>query len=94
MYLLKTTLIKALSGNQNKPVIVTELQAEPWTQKGVPDTALEEQARLFTPQDFKDIIEYTKKTGFDETYLWGIEWWYFMAQKGYPQYLDFSKTLF
>lgn len=94
MYQLKAALIKALSGNQNKQVIVTELQVEPWVQKAIPDTALEQQTRLFTPQDFKDIIQYTQKTGFDEAYLWGVEWWYWMDKQGYPQYLDFAKQLF
>lgn len=94
MYQLKAALIKGLSAAREKKIIISELQAEPWVQKGVPDTDLEEQIRLFPLQDFKDIIEYTQKTGFDEAYLWGVEWWYWIAQKGYPKYLDYVKQLF
>lgn len=78
----------------NKKTIIAELQAEPWTQKAIPDTPLEQQIKLFTLQDLQDTIKYAQKTGFDEAYLWGVEWWFWMAQKGYPQYLDFAKTLF
>lgn len=94
MYQLKSNMVRKLFAHKNLKTIITELQAEPWVQKGVPDTALKEQIRLFSLQDFKDIIEYTQKTGFDEHYMWGVEWWYWMAQKGYPEYLDYAKTLF
>ena len=94
MYILKSSLVKNLSGTKDKKIMVTELQAEPWTQQAITDTVLEEQAKLFSLQDFKNIIQYSQKTGFDEHYLWGVEWWYWMESQGYPQYLDFAKELF
>lgn len=66
----------------NKKTIIIELQAEPWLQQ------------LFTVKDFKANIEFSQKTGFDQVYLWGAEWWYYMAEQGHPEYLDYAKTLF
>lgn len=95
MYSLKTALIKALSGNQNKQVIVTELQAEPWLSGRDPkENSPQRQSQLFSLADFKTHIEYAKKTGFDEHYLWGVEWWYWMDKNGFPQYLDYARSLF
>ena len=78
-----------------KKTIIAELQAEPWS----PDNSLaltdvEKQTEIFSVNDFKDNVSYAKDTGFEEDYLWGVEWWYFMAQNGYPEYLDYAKTLF
>lgn len=94
MYLLKSTLARRLFAPNNQKTIISELQAEPWLQKGALDTSLDEQVKLFSVGDFKGNIEFAKKTGFDENYLWGVEWWYFMAAHGYPQYLEYARTLF
>ena len=26
-------------------------------------------------------VEYASRTGFDEIYLWGVEWWYWLREK-------------
>lgn len=80
--------------SSNKKTIIAELQSEPWVQKAVTDTPLEQQIKLFSLADFQSNINYAQKTGFDEAYFWGVEWWYWMAENGYPQYLDFAKPLF
>ncbi|MDP4001247.1 MAG: beta-galactosidase [bacterium] len=58
-----------------------ELQAEPWFNDSIESTDLEIQNTLMNSKIFKDNIEYAKKTGFKEHYLWGVEWWYWMAHK-------------
>ncbi len=30
----------------------------------------------------KDNVEYAQKVGMPRTYLWGVEWWYWMIKKG------------
>ena len=45
-------------------------------------------------EKFNENIEYAKKTGFDEMYLWGVEWWYWMKQKGDNSYWNRVKELF
>lgn len=92
-YSLKSNLVRDVFANNNRKTIIVELQAEPWLANGNFPPA-EQQAKLFTPEDFKNYINFAGKTGFDEAYLWGSEWWYFMAEHGHPEYLNFAKTLF
>lgn len=94
MYPVKSDLVRKLFAPQNSKTIISEFQAEPWVQKSIPDTSLEQQLELFSIEDFQNNIEFGKKTGFEDMYLWGAEWWFYMAQQGYPQYLEYAKTLF
>ncbi len=41
-----------------------------------------------------EIIAYAHETPFIEQYLWGVEWWYYMREKGYPEYWAAMKVLF
>lgn len=93
-YPVKSNIVRKIFAPQNQKTIIAELQTEPWTQKAIPDTSLEEQTRLFSVNDLKNNINYAKKTGFDEIYLWGVEWWFWADKMGYPQYLEYAKTLF
>lgn len=77
----------------NKPIIVSELQAEPWGPKLNYQLSLEEQFKSMNLTQFYDNIEYAKAVGFPEVYLWGAEWWYWMRQKGYPEYWEYIKTI-
>jgi len=65
----------------NKKVIVGELQAEPWGPKLLYESPIEEQEKSMNLEMFKSNIEFAKKTGLDEFYLWGAEWWYWMKTK-------------
>jgi hypothetical protein len=64
-----------------KPIIVSELQAEPWGPKLIYDLTLEEQEKSMSVTQFYDNIEYAKQVGFPENYLWGAEWWYWLKTK-------------
>ncbi len=64
-----------------KEVWNVELQMEPWFINGAFNTPLEIQNSLMNPKVFNENIEYAKKIGFAENYLWGVEWWYWMAKK-------------
>ena len=92
-YYLKSSLIKNIFARHQERIIIAELQAEPWLADGnlLPP---QEQVKLFTMGNFKSYVDFARKTGFDEAYLWGVEWWYYMAANGYLQYLDYAKTLF
>jgi hypothetical protein len=37
-----------------------------------------------TFENFRKIIEFARKTGFDEFYFWGAEWWYWV-KNNFPQ---------
>jgi len=75
--------------------IVIELQAEPWANGWVKNVPLEEQ---FITMDEKKLVEnvtYARRVGFDEIYLWGVEWWYWLkVEKNYPALWDTGRALF
>jgi hypothetical protein len=65
----------------HKDLVGVELQAEPWLLAGVFNTDLVTQKSLMNPKIFQSHIEYAQKVGFSDNYLWGVEWWYWMAKK-------------
>ncbi len=95
-YRVKSQAVKTLTGQPNQATVVSELQAEPWITNNqdlikIDPKVLEQQ---FPVSELKSNISYAKETGFPKIYLWGIEWWYYMRDKGYPGYLDYAKTIF
>ncbi len=61
-------------------VVGVELEAEPWLADSVSRIDLNTQMTLMNPKIFKENIEYAKQAGFAENYLWGTEWWYWLAK--------------
>lgn len=64
-----------------KKIIGVELQAEPWFVAGAEQTDLQTQFSLMNPKIFERNVNYAKQVGFEENYLWGVEWWYWLAKK-------------
>lgn len=78
-----------------KEVFISELQAEPWTKDvSALDMPLTEQVKIFTVENFKENVEYAKKTHFKKIDLWGVEWWYWVKNQGHPEYWEYAKGLF
>ena len=78
-----------------KEVICVELQAEPWGPTLLYNLPLEEQKKTMNLERFKENINYAKKTGLKEFYLWGTEWWYWLKEKqGDPGIWQEAKKLF
>jgi len=91
-YWRKAQLIKNIFG---KKVICIELQAEPWGPRLLYDLSLEEQEKTMDLKQFQKNIEFAKKTGLDEIYLWGAEWWYWLKTKqNQPEIWQEAKKLF
>lgn len=93
-YRIKSDLVRQFFAPLNQKTIIVELQAETWSNKTLPETPIEAQLKNFSLQQFKDTVDFAKKTGFDEIYLWGAEWWYYLSQHGHPEYLQYAKSLF
>lgn len=74
-YSRRAQLIDKLFG---KKVINVELQAEPWCQTPLWQCTFEEQNKTMNLEQFKKNVEFARKTGIDEFYLWGVEWWYWL----------------
>lgn len=94
LYNLHSQIIKNIFAPDNQKTIVIELQAEPWFGSGESLQDLTNQVKKFPVNKMKSYVNFAQKTGFDEIYLWGVEWWYLMAENGHPEYLDYAKTLF
>ena len=91
-YWRKAQIIKTFF---NKKVICVEFQAEPWGPHLLYDSPLEEQQKSMDLQRFQQNIDFAGKTGLDEFYLWGGEWWYWMKEKqNQPQIWEEAKKLF
>lgn len=91
-YHRKTLIINKIFG---KEVINVELQAEPWGPELLHDLPLEEQEKSMNLNRFQKNINFAKKTGFKEFYLWGAEWWYWMKTKqNKPEIWEEAKKLF
>jgi len=91
-YKLKYNLVSLLFGKE--PSLIIELSAEPWLIDTVVSTPIDVQIQRMDVAKMQEIISFAKMTGFDTEYLWGAEWWYWMKQRGHPEFWDFGKTIF
>ena len=75
--------------------IVIELQAEPWGPKPFQYLSSEERARTMDYDKFVEMIEFSRQTGFEEFYFWGVEWWYWeKINQNNSQIWEEAKLLF
>ncbi|MGK2848596.1 MAG: hypothetical protein ACSLEX_00810 [Minisyncoccota bacterium] len=89
----KALLVRILTKQEH--LVVIELQAEPWASGWVADASLEEQFRTMDEHKLRENVEYAKRVGFPEMYLWGGEWWYWMkTKKDYPALWETGQELF
>ena len=88
----KALFIKIFANQKN--IIISELQGEPWGPKWLSEMSLEEQYKSMSPQKLEDIAEYARKTNFSESYLWGAEWWYWLkTTQNHPEMWDAAKII-
>jgi hypothetical protein len=79
--------------NPGKKIIIAELQAEPWTTKGITNTPIEEQFRTMGMSQFRYLTGFGKDLGYSSQYLWGVEWWYWMKTQNHPEFWEAAKLL-
>lgn len=77
-----------------KPVLLIELSAEPWLTEPMIATPIATQLTRMDVEKFDEIVEYASRTHFEEQYLWGVEWWYWMRDRGHPEFWDRAKKLY
>lgn len=88
---IKTSIIEHLFGP--KESLLIELSLEPWLLQPIKDTPLEISMDRMSIDKFNEIIRFAQKTGFEDQYLWGAEWWYFMKEKNHPEYWERAKEI-
>ncbi len=92
---LKEKIVRFIIQDYEKKFLVIELGLEPWLKRQPYETTPEEQQQVFDFPFFVDSLRYAKETGFDEYYLWGAEWWYWMNVKHNDQrFWDEARKLF
>lgn len=74
--------------------VVIELQAEPWGPKPYQDLSQADRDRTMNLEKFKEMTKFSSQTGFQEFYLWGVEWWYWEMREGRPEVWNYAKGLF
>jgi len=77
-----------------KPSLVIELSTEPWLLQPITETPLNIQLDRMGMDKFNEMIDFSKKTGFDTFYLWGGEWWYWMRDHGHPEFWERAKQIY
>lgn len=89
-YQLRSTVV----ASWRKSIIVTELQAEPWAGKAIADMTPEESLKWMPLTKIQDNIRFATRVGFGEVYLWGVEWWYWLHEQGYPEIWNGLKEVY
>lgn len=89
------TLKTYLAGANPAEVINMELQMEPWVPKGKMIHLTEAQIdKSMSVDQFRANAQYAINAGFKQTYVWGIEWWYWQKLYGNLDYWNIGKSLF
>ena len=91
-YARKANLIKLLFNPIS--IIAVEVQVEPWGPKAIKDMNSTEQDKSMSFEQFNKNINYVQRTGFDEAYLWGVEWWYWRKMNGDDRFWNQAQQLF
>jgi hypothetical protein len=83
-----------LAGKEPSTTIVAELQAEPWPShfQKVQNITASEAAKSFTVRQFTTNAEIARRTGFQQAYFWGVEWWYWLKVKGDSSIWDVARS--
>jgi hypothetical protein len=76
---VKAGLTELLTGVDR--FVGVELQAEPWFADDISRTDLKVQFELMNSKILVENVQYARKTGLEDHYLWGVEWWYWLAKK-------------
>lgn len=75
-------------------IIITELQAEPWAPGPITDLDIEHQLGFMNPRELEKNLSFVRRAGFPEVYLWGVEWWYWLKEKGHPEMWQAADRVF
>ncbi len=76
----------------HKQLMITELQLEPWLPVSIAQAPLDTQFKELPFSSFREYIGYAKETGIARVYLWGVEWWYWLAQHGHSEYWNYVRN--
>jgi len=85
---LRASLIEAI---QHRPVIIHELQMEPWGPVDFKNLSIAEQNKSMSTSQISKSFMFARQLNIKEMYLWGGEWWYWRKVNGDPTIWDTVK---
>ncbi len=91
-YRVKDKVMRIVYGD--KETILIELSAEPWLLEPIVDVPLETQFTRMNLEKFEDILAYAEDTRYEQQYLWGAEWWYWLMLQDRPEMWERGKQLY
>jgi hypothetical protein len=91
-YRAKETLMEWRYGQ--KETVLIELSAEPWLLEPIVDVPIPVQFTRMNLQKFEDILTYAASTRYEQQYLWGAEWWYWLKLQDRPEMWERGLQLF
>ncbi len=91
-YRVKDKAMRLVNGD--KETVLIELSAEPWLLEPIIAVPIETQFTRMNLEKFEDILTYAEGTHYEKQYLWGAEWWYWLALQDRPEMWERGKKLF
>ncbi|MBI4138813.1 beta-galactosidase [Candidatus Uhrbacteria bacterium] len=89
LYERKALLLKPFGVRK---VYVSEFQMEPWSNRRLPDTPLDEQFKTFDLAQMRSNFRFAERMHLSPVDFWGIEWWYWMKEtQGHPEFWEEAK---
>lgn len=72
-----------------REIYVSEFQMEPWSNKALTETPVEDQLTSMNLNQMKANFSFAERMGVPAVDFWGIEWWVWMKEKaGHPEFLE------
>lgn len=76
---MRAAIITAYTG---KPIMIHEMQMEPWGPVDTKYLTIEEQNKSMSAQQIAKSFRFARQLGIDDIYIWGSEWWYWRKVHG------------
>lgn len=73
---------QAIKTIHNRPIIIHELQMEPWGPRDTKNLTIEEQNKSMGPEQIPKSFRFARQLGIQRIDLWGSEWWYWRKTNG------------
>ncbi len=93
LYLLRALVIRLVS-RRVKRVFISELQAEPWVERGMADHDQAYYDETMSLTRLKAMVDFAQRTRLPEVWFWGAEWWCYQKLRGEPAFWDYVESIF
>lgn len=75
-------------------IYVSEFQMEPWSNQPLTDTPVDDQLKTMDLKQMKSNFWFAERMHVSPIDFWGVEWWYWMKEKGHPEFWDAARDFY